>query len=391
MPVSEHDLRELLRERSDAVPVSAGLAQRVQLRVRRRRRFEAGGAAAALVLVLLATGLVALPRHEAVGPASTTHRSTQVLGGSLVVTTEGPTRIEDETPFDLTLEVVNTSTTPWTGTLAVGLVLDGEVPGMLGGNGVLTSAGDVGFPFGTQGPSAVSDTSDAQEFDGLAVDRVTLQPGEDRVWTMPAKRWPGGSVLGPVLGWIPYADDASRTDEFLMGGLAAAAPVSVVPVASNRACDTVSITSASVGNPGSWQITDADTAVVGDDLTARWTPVEVSDAPVTTVESDGDARDATVMAAVSAYLNDGPTPVPATGYGPEQYALETTEGAPGRYVSFSGTRMVEVSFTGVCGPSGNAISGVWNAYYRSGGGLLLCGRAPEPGSMAAVAQRYCPA
>ena len=62
-------------------------------------------------------------------PVSTTptHRATQTLG-SLVVTTEGPTRIDGEAPFDVRLEVTNTGSAPWVGMVGVGLVTGGAVP-----------------------------------------------------------------------------------------------------------------------------------------------------------------------------------------------------------------------------------------------------------------------
>ena len=45
---------------------------------------------------------------------------------------------------------------------------------------------------------------------------------------------------------------------------------------------------------------------------------------------------------------------------------------PGRYVAYSGTQLVPITFAGSCGPSGEPISGTWTAYDDRTMGLLDC-------------------
>lgn len=391
MPVSENTLRDLLHERSTAVPPTPDLADRVQVRVRRRRRLEAGTGIAALVMVLLAAGLVFVPRHDATPPVSApTHRSTQMMESTLRVTTEGPTRIEGEVPVDATLEITNTGSTTWRGVAGVGLASPGEVPGYVGLNQLLASAGDVGDPMITQGPDAVADRSSAQEFAGQSVGTVVLAPGEHRSWTVRVKRNASSSVLGPVYGWIPYVDRDSTSDETVLGSLDRATRIVVTPLASDRACDTVTVTSAKVGPAGPWTLVEARRAVVGTDLAATWLPLDVPDAPITRADvALGDARETTVMLAVSAYLAGTATPVPATGYPSGDNPADAREPVPGTYIWFAGSRLVDVSFTGTCGPSGQEISGTWTAYYRTMEGLLDCSVVPSAGTLAVDAKRFC--
>ncbi len=391
MPVTENSLRDLLRERSAQVPATPELAQRVQHRVRRRRRLEAGAGIAALVMVLVAAGLVVIPRHDATPPVSApTHRSTQTMESTLIVTTEGPTRIEGETSVEATLEITNTGPTAWHGSAGVGLAFPGEVPGYVGPNQLLASAGDVGYPMITQGPDALADRSNAQQFAGQSVGSVVLAPGEHRSWTVRVKRYASSSVLGPVYGWLPYVDRDSTSDETVLGSLDQAARIEVTPRASDLACDTVTVTSAQVGPPRPWTLVEASRAVVGTDLAATWLPLDVPDAPTTRVDvALGDARETTIMAAVSAYLADTATPVPATGYPSGGNPADAREPVPGTYVWYAGSSLVDVAFTGTCGPSGQQISGTWTAYYRTTEGLLDCSVVPKAGTLAVDAKRFC--
>ena len=62
MTISEQDLRELLRERSDVVPSSPDRADAVKQRVRRQRRLEAAAVSAGLMAAIVAVAAVAIPR-----------------------------------------------------------------------------------------------------------------------------------------------------------------------------------------------------------------------------------------------------------------------------------------------------------------------------------------
>lgn len=398
MPVTENSLRDLLRERSAHVPPTPELAQRVQHRVRRRRRLEASGIAAALALVLVGTGLVALPHRDAAGPSSTprptpttsaaTTRTTQVLGLTLVVTTEGPTRIDGSAPFDVEVQVSNTAATTWRGDIGVGVLTDAAVPGMY--RDPLIRGAE---PLAVRGPAAVRDETSPQQLQGAVRRDVELRPGEVFSQAFSLARLPHQSVRGQVLGWIPWTSRAGSETDPQMGDPAQAVPLVVTPQDADLACSTVTVTSTSVGRPGEWQITSVATGVIAPPGgSARWAPSTVPAGAGTTVDAGAtpvtDYRDSTVVAAIRAHLADigDRTPLYVAS---EPVNVELSQ-TPGTYVKYSAAQLVPVQFEGTCGPSGQAISGVWKAYGETRTGTLECGIAPTSDGPDAKALEFCP-
>ena len=81
----------------------------------------------------------------------------------------------------------------------------------------------------------------------------------------------------------------------------------------------------------------------------------------------------------------------ASGFGAELPDRPATL-EPGRYVSYSGTRLVPITFAGTCGPSGEPITGTWTAYNDRTTGLLDCTRLGT-GSLTIIATQakaLCP-
>lgn len=380
MPVSEHDLRELLRERSDVVPVSAGLAQRVQLGVRRRRRFEAGGVAAALVLVLVATGLVALPRRGSdapVNPVPTVTHDVTING--LQARTTGPRDVTGTDPFDVSITVTNPGPAAWTGTVGIGVATTAPVPTWFDGGVFELVQPDFTATTNLGGTVTASNL----QFQGFAPrPTIKVAPGETRTWTYRAQRDATYTVVAPVLGWVAYADpDGSDADA--TGDLGTYPALAVSPTASTLACGAVTVTSFRQGRRGSWEVSSAYHALVGADRTPTWTALrDVNGRSQDVVTSaGGDVRVTTVVAALQAQ-EAGTSVYPSDPALPSQLA-------PGEYIVFAGEQMVPVTFVGTCHPSGSTITGTWTSIGPTGEGILDCTVTPIAGSMAAAVKQYC--
>jgi hypothetical protein len=399
MPLTEDDLRAVLRDRTAAVPPTPDLAGRVQDRVRRRRRTELAAGVLALVVALVGAALVVVPRPSAtppVGPSPAPSPSTgrtyvtQQTIGDLDVTTEGPLAITGTTPFVLTITVHNTSAMQWSGSVAIGVVHDAVFPGWFDG-GLITSTGDftkVG-DLGATLPDTylVNGKQVTRSFDGLVVTGLqNVSAGGTRSWRFTAARDPQTAVPAGVVGWIPMLDDGKH-DASLMGDIESATSIAVTPASSTLPCATVSITSTSQATPTAWQVNEAATAVVGTNRNARWLDVSGLDPQQMnlTPSSIGDARVTTIAKAIADTGVGRPS-----AFGPEAAKRPSTM-APGRYVTYTAYTLLPISFTGTCSPSGNPISGTWWSYDQLDGGIVDCATNPPTGSLGAeVKQRYCP-
>ena len=400
MPVTEDDLRALLRERTTSVPATPDLARTVQDRVRRRHRQELAAAALAVVVVLVGAALVVLPRPSATPPAgpsptpSPSTGRTVVIGpqsiGDLDVTTEGPLTISGTTPFLLRITVHNTGARAWNGLVAIGLVHDAVFPGWFDG-GLLTLTGgfDTWSDLGATLPdrAVVGGKPVTSVFDGVSLSaRQTVAAGATRTWTFTAVRDTTTAVPGDVVGWVPSIDPVP-SGALVFGDVSVASPVAVTPTASTLSCAVPTITSTSQGKPTDWQVSDAATAVVGTDRRARWTDVSGLDPQQMSLSSTatGDVRDTMLARA----LADSGVGRPS-GFGPEA-ADRPARMAPGRYVTYAGYTILPISFTATCAPSGAAIAGTWDSYDAVTTGLLDCATNPPQGSIGAEVQlRFCP-
>jgi hypothetical protein len=400
MPLTEDDLRAVLRDRTASVPSTPDLTERVKERVRRRRRTELAAGALALVVVLAGAALVVVPRPTATPPVGTTPTPTpspartivtgpQTVGG-LEVTTEGPVAVTGTAPFGLTITVHNTAATPWTGSVSIGLVHDAVFPGWFDG-GVITSTGDPNqvSDLGATLPDThlVNGQQVTRSFDGLTVNgKQTVPAGGTRTWTFAAARNAQTAVPNGVVGWIPLLDSGS-VKTLAMGDLGVATPIAVTPSSSSLPCATVSITSTSQATPTAWQVNEAATAVVGTNGAARWVDVAGLDPQQMTLTPSGigDSRVTTIARAITDTGVGRPS-----AFGPAAAKRPATL-APGRYVTYTAYTLLPISFTGTCSPSGDAISGTWWSYDQIDGGIVDCATTPLAGSAGAVVEKkYCP-
>lgn len=394
MPLTENDLRALLRERSAAAPAGPDRVTAVRVRAAARRRRELALAAGALAVVVAAGAVWALPRSgTAPAPPASPSPTGSAAPGDTVVTTgdvagltatlSGPRAVTGTTPFTLELQVTNTGAQQWSGSIGAGAVVEASVPGLYEG-GIINPTADVD-PAAYGGIGATLAAPNLQLQGVVLTDVVTLAPGGTRRWTFDVQRDPAYPVDGAVLGWAPYANsDASDSEETApTAGLTA---LTFTPTASNLSCATVRIGTWSRGTPRPWTLDLAYTTVVGPDGRATWTEIAGLGDQGTSVTSTqaGEVRSSTVMRAL-----DELGAATANGFGatlPDRpSALD-----PGRYVAYSGTRLVPIDFTGTCDPSGQAISGRWVAYDRRTTGLLDCAVQPPAGTVAALATAYCP-
>lgn len=348
----------------------------------------------ALALVVAAGAFWVLPRNSATPtpPASpspttsatdgTTTTKAELDGLKFMIT--GPATIEGTAPFDVTLVVVNGTDSRWKGSLAAGLASDAEVPGMFEG-GIVTAAAPVdGLPTDL----GVTLPDPGRQYAGIMpAESVDLAAGETRTWTMSVRREPGSPALGRVTGWLPFAQqEGSRTDSTV--ATEAGTTIAVSPTGTNRSCATVQIGTWDRGEVKPWTVDLAYTAVVGADGKATWEEIAGLGDQGTYVDSTqtGKVRSSTVMRA----LGDLGA-AEASGFGAELPDRPATLD-PGRYVAYSGTQLVPITFAGSCGPSGEPISGTWTAYNDRTTGLLDCNTlgAGSLTIIATEAKAYCP-
>jgi hypothetical protein len=397
MPLTENELRDLLHQRSAAAPAAPDRVGAVRTRVAKQRRRELAAVSGALALVVVAGALWAVPRNSAkpvdpaspspsaspssTGSVSGTVTTTADVGGLSTVVT-GPQAVDGDAPFDVTLKATNISSSRWKGTLAAGLASTAEAPGMFEG-GLITSAEDAVPNTSNLGSTMPDETS---QFDGVIPENgVTLAVGESRTWTFKVRRDLSTPVVGPVTGWVAFADREGHDGAQPVDASTASA-LTFTPTASNLSCATVAIGTWDRGAVNPWTLDLGYTAVVGSDRKVRWTEISGLGDQGMTVDSDqtGKVRSSTIMKA----LGDLGAATPS-GFGAELPDRPTTLD-PGRYVAYSGTRTVPITFAGTCGPSGDAISGTWTAYDNKTTGLLECSVTPDASSLGVKAKAICP-
>jgi hypothetical protein len=396
MPLTENELRDLLHERSAGAPASPDRVGAVRARVAKQRRRELAGVAAAMAVVVGAGVLWALPRNTAAPiPPSTSSPTPSVTEGPPVTTkgygllnttVTGPSAIDGTGTFDVTLEVANVTVEPWTGTLGIGVVVEPAVLGMFEG-GLVTVADSSDASGYTNLGMTMQDP--AKQFDGvLLTDPVTLAPSEQRTFTITVQRNPSARVDGEVRGWFAYADQEGGTNDAAIQN-ELGSPIVFSPAASTLPCDTVQITSWDNSGVEPWTVDLAYTAVVGADGKATWEEISGLGDQGTSVTSTqtSNVRHSTIMAALGNLGAADPS-----GFGADLPDRPSTLD-PGRYVAYSGTQLVRITFAGTCGPSGDPISGTWTAYSDRGTGLVDCDMfdtATPANTLAARAYAYCP-
>ena len=398
MPLTENELRDLLHQRTAGAPASPDRVGAVRARVAKQRRRELAGVAAVMAVVVGAGVLWALPRNTAapIPPAtsSPTPSDTAVIGEAVVTisdvaglsTTVGGRRAVSSTKIAIfELEVTNPGAEAWTGSIGAGALVEASVPGLYEG-GIINPGAGVD-PEEYSGFGATLDSPNQQLQGVILTDSVTLAPGETRRWSFDVQRDAAYPVDGAVLGWAPYANNEATDDDQItpVAGLDA---LTFTPVESNLSCATVQIGSWERGEVQPWTVDLAYTAVVGADGKATWEEIAGLGDQGTSVTSTqtSNVRSSTVMRALA---DRGAAE--ASGFGAELPDRPATLD-PGRYVAYSGTQLVPITFAGSCGPSGEPISGTWTAYNDRDTGLLDCATAAlsTPTELAGRAYALCP-
>ena len=406
MPMTEDELRAALRSRTDSAPSTPGLADRAERQGRRQQTGARAAGAVALVAVMAVAAAAVLPRITAqtpVPPATSSpspsesqpgqptdgsrYEATATIDG-LATTASGPQKVDGTGPFEVELTVENRSGSAWTGTVGVGVVATTAVPGWYDG-AIFELAPDADLE--KAGNFGATLLEDDRQFQGVMFQEdasalpITIPAGDSRTWKVALARNTGTAVLGPVTGWVAYAQKkgSGATPVAVDSGY----PVTVTPTTSDLPCATVSISSFDKGAPGPWGLDYAATTTVGSNGKATWTEIPgVDSGGGSNVDSTqgSDVRTTTVIRAL-ADAGAGE----ATGYGaglPDQ----PSSMAPGSYVAYSAVRTVQITFAGTCGPSGEPISGTWTTYADTTEAVLDCATVPEPGTAAAKATTYCP-
>ncbi len=406
MPMTEDELRAALRSRTDSAPATPGLAERAERAGRRQQTGARVAGAVALVAVMAVAAAAVLPRVTAQTPvppattspspsastpgdptAGTRYEATATIAG-LSTAAYGPQMVDGTGPFEVELSVENPSDKAWTGTLGVGVVATTAVPGWYDGAIFELAPDESGTQYGNFGATLMADD---RQFQGVIIQKdqnggaITVPAGATRTWKMQLARNAGTAVLGPVTGWVAYAQRSN--DDATPVAVDSGYPVTVTPTTSNLSCATVESVTYQKGQPGPWGLDYAATATVGSNGKATWEEIPAVDSGVgSNVDSNqsGNVRPTTVVRA----LADAGAST-ATGYGASQPDRPSTM-QPGTYVAFSAVKQVQITFTGSCGPSGEPISGTWTTYADTTEGMLDCSTEPAAGTAEAKAKAYCP-
>jgi hypothetical protein len=233
MPQTEQDLRDLLADRSAAVPTVPGRLAEVRRRVRRRHRLE-------LVVAVLAVGLVGLigmsimrlgsagaPSLQPASPIPTTtplpstafdrptplpypagqrvQPWTRTVDG-LRITTSGPVTVFGTGVYPFTVEVVltNIASTTWEGTVGVGLYgqkADGYFKGQF------LYPADTSYPYPcceASGRWFTQNTSDGFWIQGIAdPTRRVIRPGQAVTILIGINKPAFGYPQEAIRGWVP--------------------------------------------------------------------------------------------------------------------------------------------------------------------------------------------
>jgi hypothetical protein len=219
MPLTEADLRELLTERSDVVPVTFDRVAAVRGRIRRRqRRQTAALATAATVVLVAAVPFVQSQRGSSTDrsatvpvPATSTTPialtpSVAVVDG-LTVTTTGPDTIAGARPFTVSVRVRNTTGSAWTGTIGVGILRILPVKQTADSLIAAMPSDPVMQNLGILLPDGY------RYLDGASSPTVrTLAPGAAFTETIQLVRGYSSTVADPpIRGWVPYLTPIGST------------------------------------------------------------------------------------------------------------------------------------------------------------------------------------
>lgn len=397
MPMTEDELRDLLRSRTQTAPAVAGLAERAEAAGRRQRAGIRAGVAAALVAVLAVSAAIALPRGGTdvppVGPTPTVSEGALVVEQDLNgvrVRTSGPAVIEGEGPFTLTLQATNPGSQDWTGEVGVGLLRE-AVPAPAGFSLLIPDDPSV-----EPGPDVLtgltSELGDGRTFEGAStVVSVRIDAGGTSTWTVQLRRNPEAAVIGTPIGWVGYVMpddvvDSTAIDPVGDRGTA----LDITPRGSSLGCGEVSDLTWERTGDQEWRLTLAEQVIVEQDG-AQPTVGLAESMDVVDVSLDAGSAPAPAWAVLRALDAAGTGASTTTGLTEIPLNPEAFPQA-GTFVRYSAASMVDIRFSGTCEPSGEPVSGVatLNGDGAVNGGIVECATGPEAAPAARLAAAYCP-
>lgn len=390
MTISEQDLRELLRERSDVVPTSPDRVDAVKQRVRRQRRFEAAAVGAGLVAALVAVAAVVVPRGGVptptpVPPATQTATPGPQVTGSATydgirMDTSGPATVHGTTPFTVTVTVTNTTTQEWRGAIDVGVHRPGPLP----------NAADSLF---TESPATADGHDDIvmladglTELDGVRSDGLVLAAGSSTLVTLTLERSSGTIAHPDIVGWVPWVHGVALST-FDPAGFSL---VVVDPRdASATTCASFDVSSATENRLPDQLLGAATTTTTSATATPAWTDVTGLPGSFTPSVSGADVDLVTLIDGLGAFGME------ALGSTVSNKPDLTAENYAAPWVAYAGIAPVDISFTGVCVHSDSTIaptpmSGVLHTYRSDVGGILDCLLVQPLSGLALQAAAYCP-
>lgn len=397
MSMTEDELRDLLRSRTQNAPAVTGLAESAEAAGRRARAGIRAGVAAALVAVLAVSAAIALPRQGAevppVGPTPSISEGALIVEQELNgvrVRTSGPAAIQGEEPFTLTLQVTNPGSQDWTGEVGVGLVRE-AVPAPAGFS-LLVPDDPSGEPAPDVLTGATSELGSGRTFEGAStVVSVRIAAGATSTWTVQLRRNPEAAVIGTPIGWVGYVmpgdvGDPMAIDPVGDGGRA----LDIAPRSSSLGCDEVSNLTWERTGDQEWRLTRAEQVIVEQDG-AQPTIGSAESMDVVDVSLDAGSAPAPAWAVLRAVDAAGTGASTTTGLTEVPLNPEAFPQA-GTFIRYSASSMVDIRFSGTCEPSGEPVSGVatLNGDGAVSGGIVDCATGPEATPAARLAAAYCP-
>jgi hypothetical protein len=395
MTISEQDLRELLRERSDAVPASPDRADAVKQRVRRQRRLEAAAVSAGLMAVVVAVAAVAIPRvvgtsptpvppaTSTATPAPTETPGPQVTGSAtydgIRMDTSGPATVHGTTPFTVTVTVTNTTSQRWRGSVDVGVHRPGPLP----------NAADALFLPSPATPDLHVDIAmlpdGLTELDGVRSGELDLAAGASTVVALRLERSSSTVATPDIYGWVPWLNGTPTTSLVTSGFQL----VVVDPQDPHATCSSFVVSAATEKRLPDQLLAAATTTTTAATVTPSWTEVPGLPGSFTPSVSGADVDLVTLLAGLGTFGVDG------VGSALSNKPDLTAEKYAATFVTYSGVAPVDITFTGTCVHADSAVaplpmSGVLHTYRSDVGGILDCALVPLAKSLGLQAAAFCP-
>jgi len=390
MTISEQDLRELLRERSDVVPSSPDRVDAVKQRVRRQRRIEAAAVGAGLMAALVAVAAVVAPRLGDASPTPVppaTQSATpgpQVTGSAtydgIRMDTSGPATVHGTTPFTVTVTVTNTTPQEWRGAVDVGVHRPGPRPNAADNLFITSPAAPTDHVDIAQLPDGLT------ELDGVRSGDLVLAAGQTTTVTLGMQRATTTVAHPDIHGWVPWIN-GTPIDSLDPSGFSI---VTVDPRDPEATCASFDVSSATEKRLPDQLLGAATATTAAATATPDWTEVPGLPASFAPSVFGADVDLVTLIDGLGTFGMAG------VGGASSNKPDLTAPSYAATFVTYAGISPVDITFTGTCVDVDSTVaplpmSGVLHTYRSDVGGILDCALVPPARSLALVAAAYCPA